>query len=112
MIYPPLSPLRLQWRIMQRSFALAGQLTRYREAFRLTRRGGISSSAGETIIQVSGPGGRAEVVLDDLVPAPLPIGVDVDDVRAEVYVVLTWGEPPAIEPGVQVVYETTGTEQP
>lgn len=57
---------------------------------------------------VEGPGGVADVTIT--VPVDqLPFGVDVDDVHAEVYVVLLWGEQPSLPPGVQVL-DTTGTE--
>lgn len=57
---------------------------------------------------VEGPGGSADVTIT--VPVEqLPFGVDVDDVHAEVYVVLSWGEPPALPPGVQII-DTTGDE--
>lgn len=86
---------------MKRTFALSGRLTRYRTAVSLRR-------GWETVMIVEGPGGVADVTIT--VPVDqLPFGVDVDDVHAEVYVVLLWGEQPSLPPGVQVL-DTTGTE--
>lgn len=94
-------------RMSSLTYRLAGQLTRMRGEMRV--RG--QNIGGQRVVKevvvgmelaVEGPTGHAAFAVN--VPVRLlPMGVDVDDVQAEVFVVLTWGAPelgegdPAIE---------------